>query len=189
MTPHRRSDLDADVSRNLAAEGRQALTSHGHSCWVGDVPRAAEEAAVRPPIPVRSALAGVPGLRVEALADELVEAHGHDPRGSYARQFWLPLVGPSTLLTAGLLVGGLEHAPGGFWVDLARLGHALGLPGAAGANAKIVRTLDRLVRFGLADLHAGGPVPLLRVRRAWPPLTARQRSRLPSFLAASHPAA
>lgn len=189
MTPDRRPGLDADVSRNLAAEGREALTSHGYSCWGGHVPRAAKEAAVRPQIPVRSAMAGVPGIRVEALADELVEAHGHDPRGPYARQFWLPLVGPSTLLTAGLLVGGLERAPAGFRVDLVRLGQALGVPGAAGANAKIVRTLDRLVRFGLAELHAGGPVPLLRVRRAWPPLTARQRSRLPSFLAESHPAA
>lgn len=144
---------------------------------------------MRPNLPVRSALAGAAGIRVEALVDELVEAHGHDPRGPYARRFWLPLVGPSTLLTAGLLVGGLERSPAGFWVDLARLGQALGLPGAAGANAKIVRTLDRLVRFGLAQCHAGGPVPLLRVRTAWPSLTARQLSRLPSFLAEVHPAA
>lgn len=144
---------------------------------------------MRPHPPVRSALADASGIRVEALVDELVEAHGHDPRGPYARRFWLPLVGPSTLLAAGFLVGALERSPTGHWVDLARLGQALGLPGVGGANAKIVRTLDRLVRFGLAELHAGRPVPLLRVRTAWPPLTARQLSRLPSFLAEIHPAA
>lgn len=137
----------------------------------------------------RLTLAAASRLRVEALRDELVEAHGHDPRGAYARRFWLPLAGPSVLVTAGFLVAGLERRPEGFEVDVTLLGQALGLPGTAGANAKIVRTLDRLVRFGLARLHTGGTVPLLRVRTAWPPLTAPQLARLPAFLAEVHPAA
>lgn len=137
----------------------------------------------------RSRIGATPRLRIEALADTLVETHGHDPRGPYARQYWLPIVGPSSLVTAAALVTGLERSPGGFEVELSLLGRALGLPGAAGANAKIVRTLDRLVSFGLAGLHTNAAVPLLRVRTAWPPLTARQLARLPEFLAEVHPAA
>ncbi|MGH9164562.1 MAG: hypothetical protein ACRDZW_03475 [Acidimicrobiales bacterium] len=145
---------------------------------------------MHPPLPSRRTdLAAAPRLRIEALRDELVEALGHDPRSAYARRFWLPLVGPSALVAAGTLVGGLERSPDGFEVDVALLGRALGLPGTAGANAKIVRTLARLARFGLADAHANGAVPLLRVRTAWPPLTVRQLGRLPAFLAEVHPAA
>ncbi|MGH9155778.1 MAG: hypothetical protein ACRD1K_08115 [Acidimicrobiales bacterium] len=127
-------------------------------------------------------------LRIEAWRDEVVEAHGHHPRSRYATRFWLPIVGPSSLVTAGWLVDGLGAAPDGFDVDLVTLGQALGLPGRAGGHAKIVRTLDRLGQFGLARLHHT-PRPLYRVRLAWPPLTQRQLSRLPAFLVRAHSAA
>lgn len=177
--------VDTSVSWNLGAEDEKPLTASEFSC--SGEPRARkEQAMVASP---RSVIATHPRLRVEALADAVVEAHGHDPRSAYARQFWLPLVGPSTLLAAGALVAGLEHSPAGFEVELARLGRALGVPGAAGGNAKIARTLERLARFGLAEVHATTGIPLLRVRRSWPPLTARQLGRLPGFLVRLHPAA
>ena len=127
-------------------------------------------------------------LRVEAWRDEVVEAHGHDPRSSYVSRFWLPIIGPSSLIAAGFLVESLHHSPDGFDVKVDLLGLALGLPGKGGGHSKIARTLDRLTQFGLARFH---PVetPLYRVRLAWPPLTQRQLRRLPDFLAELHAAA
>ena len=127
-------------------------------------------------------------LRIEAWRDDVVEAPGHHPRSPYASRFWLPIVGPSSLVTAGWLVEALSAAPGGLDVDLVALGQALGLPGRAGGQAKIVRTIDRLAQFGLVQLHPAS-TPLLRVRLAWPPLTQRQLSRLPAFLMERHSAA
>lgn len=127
-------------------------------------------------------------LRVEAFRDQLVESLGHHPRSPYTSRFWLPIVGPSALVAAGWLVDGLEASPDGFEVDLVALGQALGLPGRSGNHAKIVRTLDRLAQFGLAEFHPG-PAALYRVRLAWPPLTQRQLSRLPDSLVETHSAA
>ena len=136
----------------------------------------------------RRLIAGARRLRIEALHDELVEAHGHDPRTSYPGRYWLPVVGPSALLSARLLVEGLEASPHGYEAEVVALGQALGLPGAGGSQSRIARTLDRLVAFGLAEVHPADPL-LYRVRLAWPPLTRRQLARLPAFLAELHPAA
>lgn len=136
----------------------------------------------------RCRIATASTLRIQSLRDQVVEAHGHDPRSRYASQYWLPIVGPSSLVTARSLVEGLEGSPDGFEVDVVTLGQALGLPGKGGAHSKVARTLDRLARFGLAQFHATA-IPLYRVRLAWPPLTQRQLARLPAFLAELHPAA
>ncbi len=127
-------------------------------------------------------------LHVEAWRDEVVESHGHDPRSPYVTRFWLPIIGPSSLMTAGFLVESLEHSPDGFDVEVEHLGLALGLPGKGGGHSKIARTLDRLTQFGLARFHQAS-MPLYRVRLAWPPLTQRQLGRLPNFLAELHSAA
>jgi hypothetical protein len=50
-------------------------------------------------------LAKFPQLHIEGWRDELVEAHGYDPRSDYARLFWLPQVGPSALVAAAALMG------------------------------------------------------------------------------------
>ncbi len=136
----------------------------------------------------RRRIASASSLRIEAWRDPVVEAHGHDPRSAYASQYWLPIVGPSSLVAARSLVDGLERSPDGYEVDLVALGQALGLPGKAGAQSKIARTLNRIAQFGLARFHATA-VPVYRVRLAWPPLTERQLTRLPGFLAELHPAA
>jgi hypothetical protein len=134
---------------------------------------------------------GLPGaerLWIQPWRDDLVEALGHDPRSRYAHQYWLPIVGPSALVAAHALVAGLEASPDGFEIDVLAFGRSLGLPGRAGPNARITRTLDRLTQFSLAAYHPLRP-PLYRVRLKWPPLTRRQVERLPEFLAAVHPAA
>ncbi len=133
-------------------------------------------------------IAGVSSLRIEAYRDRLVEDHGHDPRSAYSSQYWLPILGPSSLVAARFLVDGLDRSPAGYEVELVSFGHALGIPGGAGRNSRICRTLERLSAFGLATFHATA-TPLYRVRLAWPPLTQRQLARLPAFLAELHPAA
>lgn len=124
-------------------------------------------------------------LRIESLRDPLVEALGHPPGSAYSRRYYLPLIGPSSLICAELLSDGLAHQPDGYDVSVSALGSALGLPGRDGRN--LARTLQRLVRFGLARHHPA--LDVYRVRLAWPPLTQRQVAHLPPPLAALHPAA
>ncbi|MGH9011309.1 MAG: hypothetical protein ACRDYF_15910, partial [Acidimicrobiia bacterium] len=92
-------------------------------------------------------------LRIEALHDPVIEAHGHHPRSAYVRRYWLPLTGPATLLLAEHLLDGLERHPEGYEADIVLVGAALGLPGHGGRSSTIVRTLHRLERFGLARHH------------------------------------
>lgn len=126
-------------------------------------------------------------LRIEVLRDPVIEAVGHAPHSMYSRRYYLPLIGPSSLLCAQILTEGLTHQPDGYELDVAFLGAVLGLPGKAGRSPIVARTLDRLARFGLAHHHPG--LTLYRVRLTWPPLTRRQLAHLPPPLAALHPAA
>jgi hypothetical protein len=126
-------------------------------------------------------------LRIEALRDPVIEAVGHQPSSPYSRRYYLPLIGPSSFLCAEILTGGLSEQPDGYEVDVAFLGAVLGLPGTAGRSSSIARTLNRLIRFGLARHHPAQA--LYRVRLAWPPLTRRQQAHLPPPLAALHPGA
>lgn len=74
---------------------------------------------------------------------------GHDPMSRYVEEFWLPVIGPSCVLAARRLSIWLTTSPG-LVVDLDEFAGQLGLRGGIGRNAAMVRTLDRLVRFGLA---------------------------------------
>src|SRR3989442_615882 len=118
----------------------------------------------------RHLIATAPSLRVEVWADELVEAHGHDPRAPYALRYWLPTVGPSCLLAARVLLDGLAASPQGYDIAVVALGQTLGPPGNGGSHARITRPLARLAAFELAIVPPTA-TPLYRVRRAWPPLT------------------
>src|SRR5713101_7746360 len=50
-------------------------------------------------------------LRIEALRDPVVETVGHQPHSAYSRRYYLPLIGPSSLLCAEFLAEGLTHQP------------------------------------------------------------------------------
>jgi hypothetical protein len=125
-------------------------------------------------------------LRIEALRDPVVETVGHLPGSAYSRRYYLPILGPSSLLCAEILTEWLADRPDGYDVEVAFLGAVLGLPGKSGPSSSIARTLDRLARFGLARHHPAHS--LYRVRLAWPPLTRRQLAHLPPPLAVLHPA-
>lgn len=107
---------------------------------------------------------------------------GHDPRGMYAEFYWLPIVGPSALWMYRRLVGRcVVGADDGFDVDLAVLAAELGLGRGINRNSPVVRTLERLIRFGLV-YQAGDR---LEISMRVPPLPQRFATRLPAHLQTS----
>jgi hypothetical protein len=119
-------------------------------------------------------------LPVTALS-EPHRACGFDARSVYVETYWLAILGPSCVLLGRRLVSWLEADPDGFEISLAALAGTLGVGCGVGRHAPIVRTLTRLVDFGIArvaDTYA--------VRALFPPLSARQIARLPDHLAAAH---
>lgn len=121
-------------------------------------------------------------LEVMAWDDPLVEQFGHAPRSAYVEAYWLPLIGPASTWAMRRLTAWLDGAPAGYQVSIVELGRELGLGAGVGRNSPVVRTLARLVSFGLA-------APLgdaLAVRRMLAPLTCRQVRSLPEPLAIQH---
>jgi hypothetical protein len=113
-----------------------------------------------------------------------VNATGFDPRSPYVETYWLAVLGPSAILAVRRMADWLEGQPSGIVIGLEDLAHSLGLGHSTGRNAPVVRTLDRLVMFGLAQIawDAYG------LRRTIPPLAPRQLRRLPGYLAERHDA-
>jgi hypothetical protein len=121
-------------------------------------------------------------LEVVPLADDVIDALGHDPRSPYVEQFWLAVLGPSAVWLLRRLVRGLEESPAGFHLDLAATAAELGLGHRSGRHAPFVRTIERCIRFGA--LQQVGTT--IRVRRKLPPLTQAQVRRLPAHLQEAH---
>lgn len=124
-------------------------------------------------------------LLIVPWPDPVLDAAGHDPRATYARRFWLPALGPSTLLLHALLVEKLEREPGGHRLDSQLAAAALGLGGSDSRHAPFGRSLLRLVRFRHAETRDDGT---FAVRRRLPTLSDRQVGKLPPDLAAAHDA-
>lgn len=121
-------------------------------------------------------------LHVKAWPDAVIDRLGHEPASSYFEWLWLPRVGPSCAWAYRRLTSGLATQPDGYTVSLDELAHWLGL-GGTGKQSPLVRSLRRLVRFGLAlqvDEHT------LAVRRRVPPLTQPQLRRLSPGLQRTH---
>jgi hypothetical protein len=133
----------------------------------------------------RSNTMEVQGLRIVPWPDAGLDAAGHDPRATYARRFWLPTLGPSTLLLMALLVERLEREPHGFALDPPGMSRMLGLGASDSKHAPFARSMLRLARFNHAELR---PDRDFAVRRRLPSLTQRQVVKLPEDLAAQHDA-
>ena len=107
---------------------------------------------------------------------------GHSAGSVYVETFWLPLVGPSTVLALRRLSAWLEHEPDGITVSIAMLSRCLGLGTGTGRRSPVARTLARLVDFKIAS-HDG---ERLLLRRELPMLSVRQIERLPACLITAH---
>src|SRR4051812_30166844 len=123
-------------------------------------------------------------LHVVAWPDAVVERFGHAPRSVYVETYWLPILGPSATWAMRRLTAWLDAEPGGYDLQLCDLGRELGLGSGTGRNASLIRTLARLVAFGMATPLGDA----LAVRRMLAPLTRKQVRSLPDSLAARHDA-
>jgi hypothetical protein len=130
------------------------------------------------PSPLRW-LVGHDPVAIVPLVDPVIDTVGYDPRSAYAETFWLPVLGPASLVLLRRIADCLDDSPAGFPLPLAPTAASLGLGHTDALNAPLVRTLGRLVRFGMAAIEDEH----LAVRRRLPPLAGRHIARLPGYLA------
>lgn len=122
-------------------------------------------------------------MRFTAWRDINIESLGYDPRSTYVEKFWLPFLGPSTILLERRIIESLELNPFGFEMELEELSQMLGLGSNIGKNSSIQKTLNRLVIFELARVM---PSHAFSVRLKMPPLPQRYVNRLPLLLQKQH---
>jgi hypothetical protein len=132
--------------------------------------------------PAVSLLDGV--IPVVPWDDPIVDSVGHDLRSPYAERFWLPVLGPSTLLLLRRLAERFAEQPTGFELDVSEAAAELGMGSLVGRNGAFANTLARTVQFGAATTFGGG----LAVRRRLPFLPDRHVIRLTEPLRAAHAA-
>jgi hypothetical protein len=131
---------------------------------------------------VQAWLASTDPIPVVPLDDPVVDGLGHSAESAYSETYWLPIIGPTALWALRRLNHWLEGAPRGYPLALAPLARELGLGQGTGRNSPVVRSLARLVCFGLAEVRGGQ----LMVRRRVPPLAHRHIRRLPAHLVERH---
>jgi hypothetical protein len=124
-------------------------------------------------------------LHVRPWPDDVVDRAGYDPRSPYAEDFWLPVLGPSTLWLLRRFAAGFDYSPDGFDLDLAETARSLGLSDRADRGSPFLRALNRTVGFGMAKLTG---LEGLAVRRRLPPLSHRQVGHLSPALQERHAA-
>ncbi|MCB0973233.1 MAG: hypothetical protein KDB86_01605 [Actinobacteria bacterium] len=117
-------------------------------------------------------------LIVRLWDDPVVTQHGYDPRSTYAEQFWLPTLGPSSLLLLRHLSTQFDASRGAeLNIPIAATAQALGLGPREGKNSPLMRSFSRLAQFDLAHNHPD--TDIWSVRPKVPPVTQRHIRRLP----------
>jgi hypothetical protein len=124
-------------------------------------------------------------LHVRPWPDEILDRLGFDPRSSYVEDFWLGILGPSTVWLLRRFAAGFDFSPEGFDLDLAETARSIGISDRSNRHSPFLRAVNRTLQFGMA--HLTGPDQLL-VRRRIPPLTRRQLRHLSPALQARHAA-
>ena len=124
-------------------------------------------------------------LTVHPWPDPVIDTLGHDPRSIYVETFWLPTLGPTSLLLLRRIAAGFSEAQYGMELDVAELSKALGLGYRDGASTPLMRSFERLVQFDLATNTAEDTYA---VRRNLPPVNRRHVRRLPNYLSVQHDA-
>lgn len=122
-------------------------------------------------------------VTIHPWPDPVIDTMGHDPRSAYVETFWLPTLGPTSLLLMRHLANRLDREPRKFDLAVAETSRALGLGAREGSSSPLLRSLDRLEMFELACSDGSGNVA---VRRNVPPVNARHIRRLPTTLQAAH---
>jgi len=133
---------------------------------------------MRPIGPTQTWLIEHEPFTVVRLHDDVIDAVGQTAAHPYVERFWLPIIGPSSVLALRRIAQWLDASPAGVEVSLGLLAGDLGIGQAAAS-----RTLARLVGFELAAIT---PADQLAVRTVLPPLPRRLTMRLPNHLATAH---
>ncbi|MCP3857538.1 MAG: hypothetical protein GY745_08515 [Actinomycetia bacterium] len=101
-------------------------------------------------------------MHINQIATRITNRSDHRPgevdiSHPYRRRWWLPVIGP----TATVLVDHLATVGTGDWQihDTTELATALGLGRGTGLHSPLIRTLERLTRFGFGtfDIAPGHP--------------------------------
>jgi hypothetical protein len=122
-------------------------------------------------------------LHISVWVDPLVDRLGHDPRSTYVEQFWLGILGPSTVWFLRHCAGQLDAHPTGVDLSLPHVASLLGLGHRGGRNSPMARAVTRACRFGCARSTGTDAID---VRRRLPPLNRSQIERLPLVLQQRH---
>ena len=110
----------------------------------------------------------------------------HHLRSDYVETFWLPILGPSSVLLLRLRATRLAQSPDGFTLDVGDTARMLGIGHRGGRNGPMSRTIERCCAFGATRLDHGHQ---LLVRPSLGTLGPRQVGRLPQALQQRHAAA
>jgi hypothetical protein len=119
-----------------------------------------------------------PMIEIRKWVDPVNDQCGFDARHVYVETYWLPILGPSTVLAARRIADQLDRQPAGVSIDLVEFGASLGIGAGTGRNTQINRTLGRLVDFGMARISGDH----LEVHTTLPAVPPRLRRRLPLSL-------
>ena len=123
-------------------------------------------------------------LHVVPWSDPLIDSTGHDPRSQYAETFWLPTIGPTSLMLLRHLANRFERASGAVEVKVAETSRALGVGNRNGTTSPIMRTLARLEQFDLACTDNASQA--IAVRQMLPLVPPRLLRRLPAAIQTAH---
>lgn len=125
--------------------------------------------------PTAPDLIGLETLNLLPWEDAAIERIGFDARSEYAETFWLPILGPSTLLLLRNIAQRFDTEPDGLTLNIAATADALGIGSRQGRNSAFHRSINRIVNFGMAQTIDDST---LAVRRLLPQLHSGQRRRL-----------
>ncbi len=120
---------------------------------------------------------------VRVWPDPVIDTLGYDPRSLYVEKFWLPVLGPTSVLLLRHLAQRFAVEGDEIELPIAATASALGLGPREGRDSPLVRSLVRLGHFRLAIANSDAE---MAVRRTLPPLTTRQVRRLTPELRDAH---
>jgi hypothetical protein len=108
------------------------------------------------------------------------EQWGHHIHSDYVERFWLPVLGPSSIVLARHIGANFDEGGTAYECDTHTMAASIGT-----SPSQLVRVIHRLVSFGQATYNPGSR-RILALRTHWAPLSAHSIKRLPAHLAELH---